>query len=136
MGAMIRPHESHNLPSVTVLNDINLELRDGDWLGLAGQNGAGMIVRLTFAITIAVTPETMLMDERLGAGAARFAKKARHRVDDFVSRCSIMVVASQAPSLIKEMCNQTALLSHGRPVARGTTDDILKLYDDINNAER
>ncbi|MGE0483657.1 MAG: ABC transporter ATP-binding protein [Gammaproteobacteria bacterium] len=107
----------------------------GDFLHLPVKTySTGMVVRLTFAITTATKPEIMLMDEGIGAGDARFARKAKQRVDDMITSCSIMVVASHSTSLIQELCNEAALLSHGTIVARGAVDDILKQYEEMNSA--
>ncbi len=92
----------------------------------------GMTVRLAFAITTAITPEIMIMDEGIGAGDARFAKKAQQRVNDVINRCSVMVLASHSSSLISQMCNKAAILNHGEIIAQGSVDDILKEYDKMN----
>ena len=88
-----------------------------------------MVVRLIFAITTATRPEIMIMDEGLGAGDARFASKAKKRLDDMISGCSIMVIASHSTSLIQQMCNRCAILDHGKIVAEGSVDDMIKEYD-------
>lgn len=105
----------------------------GDFLHLPVKTySTGMTVRLAFAITTAITPQIMIMDEGIGAGDARFAKKAQLRVNDVISRCSIMVLASHSPSLISQMCNKAAILNHGEIIAVGSVDDILKEYDKMN----
>lgn len=220
VGGVIAEGKKGGVPTIRALNNINLDLRDGDRLGFVGHNGAGkttllkvlggfykptegriqitghscslvtmgigidpddtgmenimtcglylgmtpddvrektqeiadftelgdflylpvktystgMIVRLTFAITTAMKPEIMLMDEGIGAGDARFAKKAKKRVDDMISHCSIMVVASHSTTVIQDMCNEAALLNHGEIIARGSVEHILKEYEDMNNA--
>jgi ABC-2 type transport system ATP-binding protein/lipopolysaccharide transport system ATP-binding protein len=106
----------------------------GDFLHLPVKTySTGMSVRLAFAITTALSPEIMIMDEGIGAGDARFAKKAQERVDNMVNRCSIMVLASHSTSLIEKMCNQAALLHHGEIVARGSVADVLREYDKLNS---
>lgn len=106
----------------------------GDFLHLPVKTySTGMTVRLAFAITTAMSPEIMIMDEEVGAGDARFAKKAQERVDNMVNRCSVMVLASHSTGLIDKMCNQAALLNHGEIVARGSVKDVLKEYDKLNS---
>ncbi|MCB1509491.1 MAG: ABC transporter ATP-binding protein [Hyphomicrobiaceae bacterium] len=105
----------------------------GDFLHLPVKTySSGMVVRLAFAITTAISPEIMIMDEGIGAGDARFAKKAQGRIDSMINSCSIMVLASHSPSLIQQMCTTAAILSHGEVIAQGTVEDIMKEYDRMN----
>jgi ABC-2 type transport system ATP-binding protein/lipopolysaccharide transport system ATP-binding protein len=102
----------------------------GDFLKLPVKTySSGMVVRLTFAITTALRPEVMLMDEGIGAGDARFAAKAKRRLDDMIEGCSIMVLASHSTGLIQQMCNRCAILAHGKIVAEGDVADMLTEYD-------
>ena len=107
----------------------------GDFLHLPLKTySTGMIVRLSFAITTAVQPEIMIMDEGIGAGDARFAKKAKERFDRMVDECKIMVLASHSTSLIHQMCNKAILMAHGEIVEEGSVDEILRAYDALNAA--
>jgi ABC-type polysaccharide/polyol phosphate transport system ATPase subunit len=89
---------------------------------------AGMIIRLCFAVATAFPPEILLMDEWLSAGDASFLAKARQRMETFVARSSLVVLASHALPLLQEWCTRAVLLEHGRIVADGAVDDIAKLY--------
>ena len=108
----------------------------GDFLRLPVKTySSGMVTRLTFAITTAVAPEIILMDEGIGAGDARFVTKAKERLDDMIHRSSVMVLASHSTSLIKELCNGAAILAHGEIISRGSVDDILEEYDELSRSE-
>jgi ABC-2 type transport system ATP-binding protein len=101
----------------------------GDFLKLPVKTySSGMVVRLTFAITTALRPEVILMDEGLGAGDARFAAKAKRRLNDMIEGCSIMVLASHSTGLIQQMCNRCAILAHGKIIMEGTVEDMLLEY--------
>lgn len=107
----------------------------GDFLHLPVKTySTGMIVRLSFAITTAISPEIMIMDEGIGAGDARFAKKAQERFDQMVGASKIIVLASHSPSLIAQMCNKAALMAHGEIVEMGTVEEIQRAYDKMNAA--
>lgn len=95
---------------------------------------AGMMARLSFAITTAVDPEILLMDEGIGAGDARFARKAKERVEGFLQKARIMVVASHSNELIKDLCNKAVLMQSGRIVDFGTVDEILAAYKKVSAA--
>jgi ABC-2 type transport system ATP-binding protein len=49
-------------------------------------------------------------------------------VTDLVARSSILVLATHADSLIREMCNKACLLEQGRVVAAGEVDAVLARY--------
>ena len=86
---------------------------------------AGMMARLTFAIATSMDPEILLMDEGIGAGDARFAHKAKARIEAFLSRAHIVVLASHSSELIREICNQAVLMQAGRIIEFGSVEDIL-----------
>lgn len=89
---------------------------------------AGMLTRLGFSIATAIDPEILLLDEGLAAGDARFAERAKARVDSLVERSSILVLASHSEDLIRSMCNRVLLLEGGRVAAAGDVDDIIAIY--------
>src|SRR5581483_10779544 len=83
----------------------------GEYLDLPVRTySTGMLTRLGFAIATAIDPEILLLDEGLGAGDARFADRAKQRVDRLVERSSILVLASHGDSLIRAMCNKAVLM--------------------------
>jgi len=95
---------------------------------------AGMLARLSFAITTAVDPEILLMDEGIGAGDARFARKAKARVESFLQKAHITVVASHSNQLIRDLCNKAVLMQEGRILEYGTVDEVMAAYDKMNAA--
>jgi len=77
---------------------------------------AGMQTRLTFAVATTLHPEILLVDEVIGAGDAEFQAKAAARMDAFVEKSSIFVLASHSPALIERFCSRVVQLEHGRMV--------------------
>ena len=75
---------------------------------------AGMVARLAFAISTAIKPSILLIDEGIGAGDAGFKDKVKARVDAFVARSQIVVLASHDVSLMERLCNRIVRLEHGR----------------------
>jgi ABC-type polysaccharide/polyol phosphate transport system ATPase subunit len=96
----------------------------------------GMLVRLAFALSTSVSPDILLFDELIGAGDARFITKAQERLKSFIDRSSIVVVASHSRGILYQWCNRLFLLEHGRLIADGPVDDVLKEYDQRLAAER
>jgi len=52
-------------------------------------------------------------------------------VEELLHRTNILVLASHVDALIREMCNRTILLDHGRLVADGKPDDVIAEYHDM-----
>lgn len=101
----------------------------GEYLDLPVRTySAGMVTRLGFAIATAIDPEILLLDEGLGAGDARFAARAKDRVDALVARTHVLVLASHSEALIRSLCNRAVLLEAGRIVAMGGVDEVIETY--------
>ena len=105
----------------------------GEYLALPVRTySSGMTMRLGFALATAVEPGILLMDEGISAGDARFAERARRRLQQFISRSRIMVLASHSNDMIRSLCNKAALMQTGRVIAIGAVEDILQQYDNIS----
>ena len=97
---------------------------------------AGMRVRLAFAITTAVDADILLLDEGLGAGDSSFRKKAQARLNKFIARAGILVVASHSESLMRRFCDRGLWLDHGEVKAIGPLEDVLAAYREANQKPR
>ncbi len=89
---------------------------------------SGMIVRLAFATSTCVPPEILLLDEWLSAGDALFIAKAKKRMEDFVKRSSILVLASHSMSLLEEWCTHGIWLEFGHVKMAGDIKDVAAAY--------
>lgn len=102
----------------------------GDYLSMPVRTySAGMTLRLAFGAATCIDPEILLMDEWLLAGDAHFLDKARRRLEAFVSRSSILVLASHSEVILREWCNKAIFLKRGRVEAFGPLDDVFALYN-------
>ncbi len=88
----------------------------------------GMRLRLAFAVSTAIEPEILLLDEGIAAGDAAFLAKANARLRSFAERAAIIVLASHSAPLIRAMCKSAVLLERGKVAAMGPVDEILELY--------
>lgn len=101
----------------------------GDYLDVPVRlYSSGMMIRLSFGIATSIDPEILLIDEIFGAGDARFAQKARKRMDELIENATIMVLASHAESIIRQFCNKGLFLKNGKTVAYGDVDEVLDQY--------
>ena len=87
-----------------------------------------MRLRLAFAVSTSFHPDILLMDEIIGVGDASFLKKAEARLDAFVEKAGIVVLASHSEQLVRKMCNKAVLLEQGRIVCAGSVDDVYRHY--------
>ncbi|HYB09220.1 MAG TPA: ABC transporter ATP-binding protein [Alphaproteobacteria bacterium] len=93
---------------------------------------SGMMVRLGFAISTSVHPDILLMDEMIGAGDAAFFQRAQERLNAFMTRASILVVASHANDVIRKWCNKAIVLHHGRVRAIGPVEQMISQYEALS----
>lgn len=91
---------------------------------------SGMAMRLSFAIATAFDPEILLLDEWIGAGDADFKDKAQERMQSFVGRAGITVVASHNRGLLRRVCDHGAWLDRGRLRAYGPIDQVYEVVDE------
>jgi ABC-2 type transport system ATP-binding protein/lipopolysaccharide transport system ATP-binding protein len=120
---MNREEIRRNTPDIEAFAEL------GEYMNLPVRTySAGMLVRLTFAIATSIHPEILILDEGLGAGDARFAERARQRVDALIERAKILIIASHTDALIESMCNRAILLRSGRIVADGSVAEVTKVY--------
>lgn len=82
----------------------------------------GMQMRLAFAVSTALRPDILLMDEWLSVGDEAFQKKAIHRMNEMIANTKILVLASHSLDLIKATCTKVIWLNKGK----------LEMFDDVN----
>lgn len=112
------------------LDDIAEFTELGEYLNMPTRTySMGMMLRLAFAISTAITPEILLLDEMIGAGDAGFLARAEARLSRFVSRTGIMLLASHSTDMLRRWCGKAMLLERGRLIAFGPIDDVLSLYE-------
>jgi len=101
----------------------------GDYLDMPVHTySSGMLLRLGFSVSTCVDPEILLMDEWISAGDAHFIEKAKRRMESFMDRSSIVVIASHSNHLIRRLCNKAVFLAHGEVKAIGPVNAILEQY--------
>jgi len=89
---------------------------------------SGMMLRLGFAISTALQPQILVMDEMIGAGDATFYERAHIRLTHFIETAGILVVATHNPAIITTWCNKAMWLAHGKIAAFGAVDEVMASY--------
>jgi lipopolysaccharide transport system ATP-binding protein len=72
----------------------------------------GMHMRLGFAVSTIVPADIILMDEWLSVGDSDFMVKAEKRLQKYIEKSSILVIASHSEALISKLTNQVIRLDH------------------------
>lgn len=92
---------------------------------------SGMRVRLNFAVSSALEPDVLLLDEVLAVGDASFRNKCYGRIAD-IRRQSAVIFVSHSMEQIARICNKTILISGGNIVHAGSVEDGIAKYEDLN----
>lgn len=90
---------------------------------------SGMAVRLAFAISTAVKPDILLLDEVVGAGDANFMEKARKRILQLIESVGILVFSSHSEADCKSFCTKGAVMNAGEIVFLGDINDAYEYYN-------
>lgn len=103
----------------------------GDYLHLPIRTySTGMFLRLAFAVSTAITPDILIMDELISAGDASFIDKAKRRMDEMLADANIIVLASHDMELLRQVCNKGLLLQEGEPRFFGPIDEAIGTYQE------
>jgi ABC-2 type transport system ATP-binding protein len=119
------------------LDDITEFTELGDYLHMPIRTySTGMALRLAFAISTAITPEILVLDEMIGAGDAAFLARADSRLKSFLARTGILVIASHSTPILRQWCNKGMLLEAGKLVAFGPIEEVIKRYEGLVGGSR
>jgi ABC-2 type transport system ATP-binding protein/lipopolysaccharide transport system ATP-binding protein len=106
----------------------------GDYLDMPVRTySSGMTLRLTFAVATCFEPEVLLMDEWIVAGDANFLNKAHERINSFVQKASVLVLASHRLDICRTWCNKGLWMERGQVRLLGPISDVIEAYQ---NAEK
>jgi lipopolysaccharide transport system ATP-binding protein len=76
-----------------------------------------------FAVATELEADILVLDEWMGAGDAAFADKATERMNRFVEKAKIVVLATHDPGLVQRVCNKVCVLEGGRMSYFGPTEE-------------
>jgi ABC-2 type transport system ATP-binding protein len=89
---------------------------------------SGMYARLGFAAATAVRPDTLLVDEVLAVGDARFSQKCLQRMCEFKNRGTTILLVSHSGDLIRGFCDRAVWLDGGQIRRVGEAADVVERY--------
>ena len=109
--------------------DISAFTQLGEFLNLPVRSySAGMQARLAFAISTAIEPQILAIDEGLGAGDAAFVRQAEERLSRFVDKAGILVFSSHDFALLRRFCTLGAVMRKGSVVFKGPLEEAIAAY--------
>src|SRR5262249_28128481 len=124
--------------SILGLGKKQLQARFDEIVGFAGiedfidapvkNYSSGMYVRLGFSVAINVDPDILLVDEVLAVGDAEFQRRCADKFAELRAQGKTIVIVTHALSTVKEMCDEAALLEHGRLQVLGNAVDVVDRY--------
>src|SRR5688500_5859636 len=95
---------------------------------------SGMQARLGFAVTTAVDPDILIIDEVLAVGAAAFKQKCMKRIDELIAVDTTVVIVSHSMPELERICTRAVLLDKGEVVADGPFSEVAQRYQKMFGA--
>ena len=104
----------------------------GDFINMPVKTySSGMFVRLAFALSIAVEPEILIVDEALSVGDVFFQTKCYKRMDELKNKGTTIIMVTHDLGAVIKYCDRTMVLNSGKQIAVGTPHEMFDLYKKI-----
>ena len=87
-----------------------------------------MYVRLGFSVAINVDPDILLVDEVLAVGDEEFQRRCSEKFAELKYSGKTVVIVSHALGTVRNLCDQVALLEHGKLIAVGPAGQVIDEY--------
>jgi len=88
---------------------------------------SGMLIRLGFALSLAVDFDCYLVDEAIAVGDSRFASRYHAALTERQARSALLLV-SHIPDVVRSYCTSGAILDNGRLTRYENLDEAIALY--------
>ena len=95
------------------------------------QYSSGMFVRLAFALSIAIEPDILIVDEALSVGDIYFQSKCYKRMEELQNKGTTIIMVTHDLGAVLKYSNRVILLNKGEQVATGSPHDMVDLYKKI-----
>ena len=96
---------------------------------------SGMFARLGFSVAAHLEPDILVIDEVLSVGDFAFQRKGLEKMRAVARSGATVIFVSHNLQAVAEFCKRTILLDHGRVVADGPTDSVVRRYLDTGAVE-
>lgn len=107
----------------------------GEFIDTPVQNySSGMKVRLGFAIASQMEPEILIIDEVLSVGDVGFQGKCLAKISELKKNTGVIFVSHSMPQ-INRHCDSCILITKGKKIKMGTTEQVIKEYHEYFGGE-
>ena len=89
---------------------------------------SGMKARLQFAISAAVEPEILIIDEALSVGDRQFKKKSQRRIEELRQGAGTVFIVSHGMKSVKKTCTRVLWIDDGVLREDGEPEAVVKKY--------
>lgn len=89
---------------------------------------SGMLVRLAFAVQVAVVPDILIVDEALSVGDIFFQQKCFKRIREIRGQGTTILFVSHDMGTVRDLCDTVLYLRSGRAVFQGLSHTAIQHY--------
>jgi teichoic acid transport system ATP-binding protein len=90
---------------------------------------SGMSARLQFAISAAVRPEILIIDEALSVGDREFRQKSSKRIEELRQTAGTVFLVTHSMGTIRESCTRVIWLKNGKIEMDGDPEEVIAAYE-------
>lgn len=94
---------------------------------------SGMKSKLGFAIAIHIEPEILIVDEALAVGDKVFRNKCMDKMNSLKKSGITVLFVSHSERQVKSFCQRACWIHKGELIAKGLSENVVKLYGDFMN---
>ena len=89
---------------------------------------SGMKARLSFAVSVNINPDILIIDEILSVGDELFKRKSFAKIEEFFKAGKTILFVSHAVQNINQLCNRAIMIYNGRIILDGSPKFITMNY--------
>lgn len=89
---------------------------------------SGMRARLSFAVSVNINPDILIVDEILSVGDDLFRRKSFAKIEEFFQAKKTILFVSHSAGNINQLCSRAIMLDHGKIVLHGTPKFVTMNY--------
>lgn len=89
---------------------------------------SGMSARLQFAISAAVRPEILIIDEALSVGDKDFREKSNKKIAELRDAAGTVFLVTHSMNSVRQTCNRCMWLHQGKVMEDGDPEEVIDAY--------
>lgn len=89
---------------------------------------SGMLVRLAFAVQVAVVPDILIVDEALSVGDIFFQQKCFERINEIRGKGTTILFVSHDLATVRDLCDKALYLCRGEVAYIGASSEAIWRY--------